>query len=79
MSKRMVGRTICPHPLGAFTFTVDVAVGSGCYASALGFAGFQADFGEGVGQGAGAGSEGHEAESEDGDETYFGVRLWCGV
>ena len=54
-------------------FTVDIAVGSGCYASALGLAGFQADFGEGVGQGAGAGSEGHEAGSEDGDEPRFGV------
>lgn len=31
-------------------FTVDIAVGSGCYASALGFAGFQADFGEASGK-----------------------------
>ena len=68
-----------PAPSGAFTFTVDVAVRSGCYAGALGFASFQADFGEGVGQGAGAGSEGHEAESEDGDETHLGVWLWYGV
>lgn len=31
-------------------FTVDIAAGSGCYASALGFAGFQADFGKASGK-----------------------------